>query len=65
MTLTNLGLNSATTKDWLQAIKNQSSPSVQPSHSSGLGWIFTKERSERKAKPTNKRQHSRSGSKKK
>jgi hypothetical protein len=47
MTFTNLGTNSATTKDWLEAMKNQSSSSCPPSHSSAeLAGSFTKEDSE-------------------
>jgi hypothetical protein len=44
MTFTNLGINSASTKDCLDAMKNQSSSGGSPSHSSGPAVpSFTKE----------------------
>jgi hypothetical protein len=43
MTFINLGTNSASTKDWLEAIKNQSGLGVTPQHSSGLNTTLTME----------------------
>lgn len=36
MTFSNLGINSASTKDWLEAMKNQSSSGVEPRNSGGI-----------------------------
>lgn len=47
MTFTDLGINSASTKDWLEAMKNQSSSGVEPRHSSGnMNCATTKEQLE-------------------
>jgi hypothetical protein len=43
MTLINLGTNSAGTKDWLEAMKNQP---VTPQHSSGLNTTLTAEQTQ-------------------
>lgn len=43
MTFTNLGINSAGTKDWLEAMKNQSSSGISPSHSSGVSLGVSRE----------------------
>jgi hypothetical protein len=44
MTLNNLGTNSASTNDWLEAMKNQSSSCAEPSHTGGAPTdVLTKE----------------------
>jgi len=47
VTFNNLGTNSATTKDWLEAMKNQSSSCAEPSHTGGQSTdVLPKEHSE-------------------
>jgi len=43
MTHANLGINSASTNDWLEAMKNQSSSGVEPRHAGTEDNILTKE----------------------
>lgn len=54
MTFSNLGINSAGTRDWLEAMKNQSSSGVEPSNTSGLGVTCTKEQIEAALKQAKK-----------
>jgi hypothetical protein len=65
MTLANLGTNSASTRDWLEAMKNQSSSGVEPRHSSGDMGSVTKEQFESALKQASRRVPSESAAKKK
>jgi len=56
MTFNNFGTNSASTKDWLEAMKNQSSTGVEPRHASGeLNGVLTREQFENALKEVDNR----------
>jgi hypothetical protein len=55
MTLNNLGTNSASTKDWLEAMKNQSSSGVESRNTGALASTITKEDFETALKQASRR----------
>lgn len=67
MPITNLGVNSATTNDWLEAMKNQSASNPKPHPTAtGVSTHFTKEHFEDDLRRASRRvASSQSGSKKK
>jgi hypothetical protein len=61
MTLANLGNNSASTRDWLEAMKNQSSSGVESGNSSTQLNAVTKEQFEEALTRASRRVPSESG----